>query len=151
MSRLHTTMGIVQGLQTTRAERLSVAFRLIAGVPLLAIGLAHVFEPSAPMAPLVEAAGLPAVSVLSPVAVAIEIAAGIMLMAGFYARLGAALAIPAMAVAVYAHIVIDVWPNGAENEPPIVLPLAVMACAAYVLKVGAGRWSIDRLMSRSRR
>jgi uncharacterized membrane protein YphA (DoxX/SURF4 family) len=45
--------------------------------------------------------------------------------------------------ALYAHVVIDVWPNGPDNEPPMALPLAVMACAAYVLWRGAGRWSLD--------
>ena len=47
-----------------------------------------------------------------------------------------------MAIAVYAHIVIDAWPN-AEGEPPLALPLVVAACAAYVLWRGAGRWSVD--------
>ena len=48
-----------------------------------------------------------------------------------------------MAVAVYSHLAIDVWPNGAENEPPLVLPLAVLAGALYILWRGAGRWSLD--------
>ena len=100
------------------------------------------------MRPLVEAANLPAPALLSPLAVAVEVVAGLLILAGFYARLGAALAIPTMAVAVYAHIAIDVWPNGADNEPPILLPIVVIACAGYVLWRGAGRWSLDRLASR---
>ncbi len=37
-----------------------------------------------------------------------------------------------------------------QNEPPLVLPLAVMAGALYVLWRGAGRWSLDVRMARSR-
>ena len=140
-----TATWLPRNLQTTGRFRHLIAFRLIAGLPLLCIGLAHALDPTAPMRPLVDAAGLPASAVLSPLAVGIEIFAGIALVLGFYARLGAALAIPVMAVAVYAHVVIDVWPNGAQNEPPLVLPLAVIACASYVLWRGAGRWSIDSL------
>lgn len=102
------------------------------------------------MRPLVEAASLPAAALLSPVGVALEIVAGLLILAGFYARVGAALAVPVMAVAVYAHIVIDVWPNGAGNEPPILLPVAVIACATYILWRGAGRWSVDGVMTKSR-
>ena len=146
-----TTTLIGHDLRSTGRERYAIALRFVAGLPLLGIGLMHVFEPSAPMRPLVDAAGLPAAAVLSPVAVAVEIIAGLLLLLGFYVRLGALLAIPAMAVAVYAHIVIGEWPNGAENEPPIVLPMVVMACAAYLLKIGAGRWSLDSFFGRSPR
>jgi putative oxidoreductase len=116
---------------------------VVAGVPLLGIGLMHVFVPAAPMRPLVEAAGLPFAAVVSPVGVAIEIVAGLSLLLGLWARVGALLAIPTMLGAIYAHLVIGVWPNGPENEPPIVLPVAVLACAGYVLWRGAGRWSFD--------
>ena len=74
---------------------------------------------------------------------AIEIAAGLSLLLGLWARVGALLAIPTMLGAIYAHLVIGVWPNGPENEPPIVLPVAVLVCAGYVLWRGAGRWSLD--------
>jgi len=46
--------------------------------------------------------------------------------------------------AIYAHLVIDVWPNGPENEPPLALPIAVLLGAAYVAWRGPGRWSFDR-------
>jgi putative oxidoreductase len=128
----------------TGSHRHMVAPRVIAGLPLLFIGLIHVVDPELRMDPLVEAAGLPFVSVLAPLAVAAEIVAGVSLLLGAFARIGALIAIPTMLVAVYAHLTIDVWPNGAENEPPIVLPIAVALCAAYVLWRGAGRWSVDR-------
>lgn len=133
-------------IQSTGAERHLIVPRLVAGIPLLFIGLAHVFDGTAPMRPLIEAADLPAAALLSPLAVSAEILAGVLLLLGLYARLGAIIAIPVMVVALYAHIVIDVWPNAA-GEPPIALPLAVAACAAYVLVRGAGAWSLDRRLA----
>lgn len=54
--------------------------------------------------------------------------------------------------AIYAHLVIDVWPNGPENEPPLALLVAVIAGALYVLWRGAGRWRLDhRLVAQRRR
>lgn len=133
-----------EGLRATGRHRHLLLVRLVAGLPLLAIGLAHVFVPDAPMRPLVEAAGFPLPTVLAPLGVAAEIAAGAMLLLGYWVRIGGLVAIPTMLGAIYAHLVIDVWPNGAENEPPLALPIAVLACAAYVVWRGAGRWSIDQ-------
>lgn len=136
--------GLSQGrLRATGSYRHVLLPRIAAGLPLLGIGLVHVVGPDFGMRPLVEAAGLPFAALLSPVAVAAEIVAGLSLLLGLWARIAGFLAVSAMLVAVYAHHVIDVWPNGAENEPPLVLPLAVMACAAYVVWRGAGRWSFD--------
>jgi len=117
--------------------------RTVAGVPLLGVGLAHALVPDTPMRPLVEAAGIPLAGLVSPVGVAVEIVAGLSLLLGLWARVGGALALPVMLGAVYAHLVIGVWPNGPENEPPIALPIAVLVCAAYVLWRGPGRWSLD--------
>jgi putative oxidoreductase len=130
-------------IRHTRPYRYTLLLRVVAGVPLLGIGLAHVFAPEAPMRPLVEAAGIPFAAVVAPVAVAIEVVAGLSLLLGLWARIGALLAIPTMLGAVCAHLVIGVWPNGPENEPPIGLPLAVAVCAGLVLWKGAGRWSAD--------
>lgn len=130
-------------LRDTDPRRHLVLVRAVAGVPLLGIGLAHVLAGDLPMRPLVEAAGLPLPALVSPVAVAVEIVAGLSLLLGLWARVGAALAMPTMLGAVYAHLVIDVWPNGAENEPPLALPILVMLACAHVLWRGAGRFSLD--------
>lgn len=131
-------------LRATTAHRHVILARLVAGVPLLGVGLAHVFSPEAPMRPLVEAAGIPFAAVVAPVSVALEIVAGIALLLGLWSRVGAAIAIPVMLGAIYSHLAIGVWPNGPENEPPMALPIAVAVASAYVLWRGAGRWSLDR-------
>lgn len=131
-------------IRATDPQRHLLLARIVAGVPLLGIGLAHVLVPEAPMRPLVEAAGIPFADLVSPLGVAVEIVAGLSLLLGLWARVGGFLAIPTMLGAVYAHLVIDVWPNGAENEPPLALPVAVLLGAAYVVWRGAGPWSFDR-------
>lgn len=81
-------------IRHTRPYRYTLLLRVVAGVPLLGIGLAHVFAPEAPMRPLVEAAGIPFAAVVAPVAVAIEVVAGLSLLLGLWARIGALLAVP---------------------------------------------------------
>lgn len=148
-----TTVESVRGLtrdrfRATEPDRHTVLARLVAGVPLFVIGLAHVFIPGAAMRPLVEAAGIPFAGIVSPVAVAIQIVAGLSLLLGLWARVGGFLAIPSMVGALYAHLAIQAWPNGPGNEPPLALPIAVLVGGAYVLWRGAGRWSLDRRAAR---
>ncbi|MDA1240641.1 MAG: DoxX family protein [Chloroflexi bacterium] len=130
-------------LSAAGRQRHTVIPRLLAGLPLLGIGMVHIDDSSLRMDPLVEAAGFPLASLLSPVAVAIEVIAGLSLLLGFWARLGGLLAVPVMLGAAYAHLAIDVWPNGAANEPPLALPIVVALAAAYIAWRGAGRWSLD--------
>lgn len=137
-------------VRATEARSSAAVVRLVAGAPLLLIGLAHVFAPEAPMQPLVEAAGFPLPSVVAPLGVAVEVIAGVSLLLGAWARVGGVIAIPVMLGAVWAHLVIDVWPNGAENEPPLALPIVVALAAAYVVVRGPGRWSLDRRSTPSR-
>jgi len=90
------------------------------------------------MRPILEAAHIPLPALNAVVAPIFEVAAGLMILLGGFARIGAAIAIGTMLVALYAHLTAD-WPD----EPPVVLPVAVLAAAAYVLYQGAGRWSLD--------
>lgn len=135
-------------IRTTGPQRHLLMVRVVAGAPLLGIGLAHALVPEAPMGPLVEAAGIPLADVVSPAGVTVEILAGLSLLLGLWARVGGLLAVPTMLGAIYAHLVIDVWPNGPENEPPLALPIAVLLCAAYVAWRGPGPFSFDRRSAR---
>jgi putative oxidoreductase len=131
-------------LRRTPPYRRMLLPRIIAGVPLFGIGLAHVFIPEAAMRPMVEAAGFPFPAVVAPVGVAVQIVAGFSLLAGWWARIGAFLGVLSMLGAIYAHIVIDVWPGEGATGPPDALPITVLAGCLYVLWRGAGRWSLDR-------
>ncbi len=73
----------------------------------------------------------------------VEIALGIMLLAGFFARLASVAVIGIMVVATYTHLVVDdptLFPLQ-PSEP--VIPIVVMAMSALILWKGAGAWSLD--------
>ena len=132
-------------LRATTDHRHLLVARIVAGVPLVMTALSHIFVPEAPLRPLVEAAGFPLAAVLSPVAIGVKIAAGCSLLLGLWARIGGFLGAGMMLGALYAHLVIDVWPNAPEvPEPPLIAPISVLVAAAYVLWRGAGRYSLDR-------
>lgn len=138
-------------LRSTQPYRHVLLARVVAGVPLLGIGLAHALVADAAMRPLVEAAGFPLAAIVAPVGVAFQIVAGLSLLLGLWARIGGVLAVPTMLGAIYAHLVIDVWPNETQSEPPLALPIVVLLGAAYVIWRGAGRWSLDRRQGQATR
>jgi uncharacterized membrane protein YphA (DoxX/SURF4 family) len=106
--------------------------RILSSVPLLALGTMHLAG-AAPLAPILEGAGIPFPelnAVLAPIA---QIAAGVLLLTGVRARIGALLALGTMAGALFAHLRFD-W----VDEPTLLLPLAVVAGTGYVLVRGPG-------------
>jgi putative oxidoreductase len=131
-------------LRATEPHRHLLLVRIAAGLPLLATGLAHVLVPEAPLRPLVDAAGFPFAAVITPIGIVVKIVAGILLLLGLWARLGGMVGVPIMLAALYAHAVIDVWPNAPEvQEPPLALPITVLIASGYVLWRGAGCFSLD--------
>ena len=126
---------------TNPSDLLAFVVRILGGLPLLVIGISHVVWSGAAMQPLVEAMGLPMPGLLAPLAVAAEIGAGLSMLLGYRTRIGALLAVGTMAVAFYSHLAIEAWPN--PQEPPIALPLILLACGAFLLWRGSGRWSLD--------
>ena len=73
-----------------------------------------------------------------------EIGLGIVLAIGFFARPAALVVIGMMLVATYVHLVVDdpsLFPLQ-PSEP--IIPLIVIAMAAYILWRGAGAWSSDQ-------
>lgn len=136
--------GLRDSLRATEPSKHIMVLRLVAAVPLIAIGAGHLVDPE-PFVAVLEAAGLPLVGVSSVMAPVVEIVAGLLLLLGLYARIGGALATSTMMAALYAHAVID--PSALPESvamPPIVLPLAVLVAAIYVTGRGAGAWSLDR-------
>lgn len=72
-----------------------------------------------------------------------EIAVGLALGAGFFVRLAGAAVVGIMMVATYVHLVVD-DPSLFPLQPSApVIPLVVIAVAAYLVWRGAGAWSLD--------
>ena len=124
-------------ITATTSSKIPVVARAIAGLPLLLIGIQHLTG-MAPMQPILEGAGIPMAALNATVAPIFEIIAGLLLLSGFFARIGGLITIGAMSMATYTHIVHD-W----ADEPPIALPIAILVAAIFVVIKGAGAMSID--------
>ena len=112
--------------QTSPAKHLT-AIRVLSALPLILIGVQHVIG-TAPILPILEGARIPQPVFFSYLVPPLEVLAGLSLLIGLYARLGALITLPTMGVAVYAHVVHD-W----ADEPTIILPIAVFLGVLQIL------------------
>ena len=119
-------------------SKLLFVLRVLAALPLLAIGVQHLTG-AAPMLPILEGAGFPMPELGAIVAPIVEVAAGASLLLGFFPRLGALLALGSMSGAIVAPLRFD-W----ADEPPIALPIAIVLVALVVLKFGAGALGLHK-------
>ena len=72
-----------------------------------------------------------------------EIFLGLILLVGYYSRIGALLIFPVMLVAIYVHLTVSnpaAFP--AQPQEPYI-PIAVIIMASIILRKGAGNWSLD--------
>jgi len=134
----------------TSSSKIPVVVRVIAGAILLFFGVMHAVG-AAPMQPLVEKAGLPAPGAAAFLGTAGEIVAGLLLLSGAFARVGAVIAIGTMVGALLTHIRIpsDEWPQPdgtAGQEPMFLMVLAVLIILGSIFLAwqGAGAWSVDQ-------
>lgn len=140
--------------KTTNQKHIAI-LRIIAGAPLLMFGIMHLTG-AMPMKPLIEAAGFPMPGITAIIAPLAQILAGLLLLSGAFARVGALVAIGTMFGALITHMKIpnDQWPTPSELDPSIILPgpeptfmmaiaAAVILFSAYVIFKGAGAWSVD--------
>ncbi|GHC55535.1 DoxX family protein [Roseibacillus persicicus] len=121
----------------TTNQKSSAIVRILVSLPLLGIGIQHLIG-TAPLEPILRGAGIPFPELNNVIGTGAEILAGALLITGFFARAGAALTIPTMAMALYAHAVYD-W----ADEPPVILPITLILGSLYVIWKGAGAWSLD--------
>lgn len=135
------TMSLLDLLRRTGSAKWPIAPRLVAALPLAGFGSFHLTGMT-PLMEILELAGIPFPSLNFFLAPVLMVLAGLSLGFGFYARLGAVLGTGAMSVAAYSKLVITEWPG--PVEPPLALPLVVMAACVIVLVVGAGALSLDR-------
>ena len=132
---------LLRRLQHTSENRRDAILRIFGGVPLLLFGAMHLIDPE-PFRQMLEASGLPFVELNLIAAPLTEVAAGLLLISGYLARLGGLFGATTMIAAAYATVILARLGSGPE-VPPLALPVAVLAISAYVLWRGAGAWSLD--------
>jgi len=128
-------------LRQTSFEKWLMVPRLMVALPLAGFGSFHLTGMT-PLMQILEEAGIPFPQVNYFLAPVLMVMAGLSVGLGFYARAGAAVGLMAMLVATYSKLVIDQWPG--PMEPPLALPLVVLAACLVILVKGAGNWSLDR-------
>jgi uncharacterized membrane protein YphA (DoxX/SURF4 family) len=137
-------------LRQTSDNKVATTFRLLLALIFLMTGPMKLLVPSLAEAfsGQLQAAGLPFYQLTLWTVPYVELALGIVLALGIFARPAAVAAIGLMVVATYVHLIVDdptLFPLQ-PNEP--IIPLAVIAMSVYVLLRGAGAWSFDLKASR---
>jgi len=135
----------VRDLRRTSDDSLAGAIRMALGALFLMTGVMKLAVPilSEAFSGQLVAAGIPLIWLAKWAVPLLEIGAGLALLVGAFTRMLALIIIGIMSVAVYVHLVVEdpsMFPLQ-PNEP--VVPLAVMAMAAYLVWRGGGSGSVD--------
>ena len=132
-------------IRSTSHNKLAAGLRLAVAVLFLMTGAMKLLVPrlaDAWSAQLV-AANIPLYTISRWSVPFIEIAVGLALAVGVVVRLAGVVVIGIMMVATYVHLVVD-DPSLFPLQPSApVIPLVVIAVAAYLVWRGAGAWSLD--------
>jgi uncharacterized membrane protein YphA (DoxX/SURF4 family) len=118
--------------------------RLIVGGMFLLFGVIKYTSPDfwANWNAMLTLSGVPAAGLLLWLGPLFEIVTGMMLLLGWYTRLGGLGIVAFMLGALYVHVVVDPTKLPA-GLPPLVLPILVLLAGLYVAWRGGGWWSID--------
>jgi uncharacterized membrane protein YphA (DoxX/SURF4 family) len=136
---------LLDRLFTTTNSRVAGLVRVLLGIIFLMTGLMKLLVPrlSEAWSGQLLAANIPLYTVSRWSVPFVELALGIALLLGFFARGAVVIAIVIMVVATYVHLEVDdpsLFPLQ-PTEP--VVPLLVVLLSVYILWRGAGAWSID--------
>ena len=131
----------LQRLRQTKRRKIMLLPRLLAGIPLVAFSAMHFMNPEH-FRNILTAAGVPMVELNVWAASSSEMLGGLLLLTGFFARVGAILGIGTMAPAILATIRLAGL-SSAPKVPPLPLPIVVLVASATVLLLGGGAWSAD--------
>lgn len=139
-------------VRRTSDDKVAGTIRRFLGILFVATGLMKVFIPvlAHSWARQLEAANIPFDALNLWIVPVLEIFIGILMFLGISTRIAAALAIPIMLVAIYAHIVVEeaaLFPL--EPKAPVV-PIVVLLLSLYLLWRGGGAWSVDLKLTRGR-
>ncbi len=141
-------------LQQTTDNPIPIVPRLIAGAILTFFSVKHFSDPQH-FANIMTAAGFPMVQLNVWAASITEFVAGMLLLTGFFARVGGVLGIATMIPAIIATLKIaglevDNLPGGLTEVPfipPLPLPIVTMVMSGIVLAIGGGKLSVDKMMT----
>ena len=141
----------VASARATADDKLAGSLRLLLAVLFVMTGAMKLLVPQLAEAwsGQLLAAGLPFHELTRWSVPFVEILVGVVLGVGVFTRLAAGVVIGIMAVATYVHIVVDdpsLFPLQ-PTEP--IIPLAVIAMCAYLLRRGGGSWSKDLTATRA--
>lgn len=135
----------VRSLRRTSDDSFAGAIRMALGALFLMTGVMKLAVPmlGEAFSGQLAASGVPLIWLMKWAVPIVEIVAGLALLVGALTRIVALVIIAIMAVAAYVHVVVDdpsMFPLQ-PSEP--VVPLAVMAMAAYLVWRGGGSGSVD--------
>ena len=132
-------------LRSTRPDKLAGVLRIVLGMLFVMTGVMKLLVPmlaDAWSAQLL-AANLPFYTLTRWTVPFVELAVGVVLLVGVFARLAGVVVLGIMVVATYVHVIVDdpaLFPLQ-PSEP--IIPIVVMIMTAYVVWRGAGSWSRD--------
>ncbi len=136
--------------RSTNEDELASMLRLMLGVLFVMTGAMKLVVPMLADAwsGQLLASGLPFITLARWAVPFVEIAVGVVLLAGTLVRLTSLVVIGIMLVATYVHLTVDdpsLFPL--QPDEPII-PLIVIGMASYVLWKGGGSWSRDLKLTR---
>jgi uncharacterized membrane protein YphA (DoxX/SURF4 family) len=140
-------MRLVQRIRHTTPRKIILLPRLLAGVPLVVFSAMH-FMNQEHFRDILSAADMPMVDLSVWAASSAEMLGGMLLLSGFYARVGGILGIATMVPAILTTVRLAGLPD-APMVPPLPLPIMVLVASTVVLVLGGGAWSADARQSKS--
>jgi len=141
-------------LQQTNNSPIPIVPRLIAGGILTFFSIKHFGDPEH-FAHIMTAAGFPMVEISVWAASVMELIAGLLLLSGFFTRIGGLLGVAAMVPAIIATLKIagldaENLPGGLTEVPfvpPLPLPIITLVTSVIAIIIGGGKLSIDKKMT----
>jgi uncharacterized membrane protein YphA (DoxX/SURF4 family) len=128
-------------LRHTTPRKIVLLPRLLAGLPLVVFSAMHFMNPQH-FRDILTAGGVPMVEVNVSAASSAEMFGGVLLLTGFFARVGGMLGVVTMVPAIVTTVRLASLPDS-PMVPPLPLPILVLVASTIVLVLGGGAWSGD--------
>ena len=134
-------MPLIQRLQHTTPRKIMLLPRLLAGLPMVFFGVNHFMNPQH-MRDILTAGGVPMVEMNVWAAASALVLGAVLLLTGFFARVGGLLGVVTMVPAIVVTVRLAGVPDP-PFVPPLPVPIVVLLASAVVLVLGGGAWSVD--------